>query len=145
MWNGSGKNPYYALLAQASAIVTTPDSISMTTEAIASQKPVFMLNADQCKVTSWLSMMMNSLIDLAFSTYMLPVWPQGKFQRFHQALNQANFTRPFTRQAAQELLATPSSTSGVPAPCTAIEEELDAIIASIAKDIRALCAEPALK
>lgn len=49
-WDGSGKNPYYALLAQATAIVTTPDSISMTTEAIASQKPVFVLSADQCKV-----------------------------------------------------------------------------------------------
>lgn len=56
VWDGSGKNPYYAFLAEASAIVTTPDSISMTTEAIASQKPVFVLSADQCKVVSWLLM-----------------------------------------------------------------------------------------
>lgn len=77
---------------------------------------------------------------------MLLVGSQGKFQRFHQTLEQANLTRPFTRQAARDLLADrTTTTSGVPAPCTAIEEELDAIVASIGKDIRALCAEPVLK
>jgi hypothetical protein len=39
-----------AFLAYATAIVTTPDSISMVTEAVMSRKPVFVLCADQCKV-----------------------------------------------------------------------------------------------
>ncbi|RLN91179.1 hypothetical protein BBJ28_00004756 [Nothophytophthora sp. Chile5] len=51
VWDGTERrNPYYALLATASIVVTTPDSISMTTEAIASGKPVFTISAEHSKV-----------------------------------------------------------------------------------------------
>ncbi|GMF38520.1 unnamed protein product [Phytophthora lilii] len=50
MWDGTERrNPYYALLATASCVVTTPDSISMTTEAIASGKPVLTVSVERCK------------------------------------------------------------------------------------------------
>jgi mitochondrial fission protein ELM1 len=51
VWEGTeSRNPYYALLSTASCIVTTPDSISMTTEAVASGKPVLTISVEHSKV-----------------------------------------------------------------------------------------------
>ncbi len=41
VWRGDGENPYFGYLACADAIVVTGDSISMTSEACATGKPVF--------------------------------------------------------------------------------------------------------
>lgn len=40
-WDGGGDNPYLAMLALARHIVVTEDSVSMTSEAIATGKPVY--------------------------------------------------------------------------------------------------------
>ena len=40
-WRGAGENPYFGYLALADAIVVTGDSVSMTSEACASGKPVY--------------------------------------------------------------------------------------------------------
>jgi uncharacterized protein len=40
MWDGCGENPYLGFLALADAIVVTSDSVSMTSEACATGKPV---------------------------------------------------------------------------------------------------------
>ncbi len=40
-WDGQGENPYLGLLACADAIVVTEDSVSMTSEALSTGKPVF--------------------------------------------------------------------------------------------------------
>jgi len=40
-WDGEGDNPYLGLLACADAIVVTEDSVSMTSEALSTGKPVF--------------------------------------------------------------------------------------------------------
>jgi len=40
VWDGSGENPYFGLLACADAIVVTADSVSMISEAVATQVPV---------------------------------------------------------------------------------------------------------
>ena len=40
-WDGSGENPYLGMLALARHIVVTEDSVSMTSEAIATGKPVY--------------------------------------------------------------------------------------------------------
>lgn len=40
-WDGQGANPYLGLLACADAIVVTEDSVSMTSEALSTGKPVF--------------------------------------------------------------------------------------------------------
>lgn len=53
VWDGEGENPYHAFLALATLVVTTPDSISMTTEAIASAKPVFTVSVERAQV-GWL-------------------------------------------------------------------------------------------
>ncbi len=40
VWDGAGENPYFGLLALADAIVVTVDSISMISEAVATDAPV---------------------------------------------------------------------------------------------------------
>jgi hypothetical protein len=40
-WDGEGENPYFGLLALADGIVVTEDSVSMTSEALSTGKPVF--------------------------------------------------------------------------------------------------------
>lgn len=79
MWDGTeADNPYYALLATATAVITTPDSVSMTTEAVATGKPVLTLLAEDCG---------------------------GKIGCFHQGLRDAGCTQHWTPQALAETLA----------------------------------------
>ncbi len=42
IWDGSGDNPYFGLLAHADAIVVTVDSVSMVSEAVATAAPVLL-------------------------------------------------------------------------------------------------------
>jgi mitochondrial fission protein ELM1 len=69
IWNGEGDNPYYAYLAIADALLVTADSVSMVSEAAATGKPVH-------------------IIGLAGG--------DAKFARFHQTMQKAGITRPFT-------------------------------------------------
>ncbi len=68
MWDGAGENPYYGYLALADAVVVTSDSVAMACEALATGKPVH-------------------IIEL----------PGGgaKFEHFHEGLRSAGYTRPF--------------------------------------------------
>lgn len=68
IWDGSGENPYFGFLALADAIVATGDSVSMVSEACATGKPVY-------------------VFDLAGRS--------RKFERFHRALRERGFARPF--------------------------------------------------
>ena len=40
LWDGTGDNPYFGMLALCDALIVTEDSVSMVSEAIASGKPV---------------------------------------------------------------------------------------------------------
>ena len=42
VWDGSGENPYFGMLALADAIVVTMDSVSMMSEAVATAAPVML-------------------------------------------------------------------------------------------------------
>src|SRR5262249_12425995 len=42
VWDGSGDNPYFGMLALADAIVVTMDSVSMMSEAVATTAPVLL-------------------------------------------------------------------------------------------------------
>jgi hypothetical protein len=42
LWDGTGENPYFGLLALADAIVVTADSVSMVSEAVATSAPVLL-------------------------------------------------------------------------------------------------------
>jgi mitochondrial fission protein ELM1 len=68
-WDGTGDNPYFALLGYADYIVVTEDSVSMTSEALATGKPVY---------TAKLS------------------GGARRLDTFHKLLQEQGYTRPFT-------------------------------------------------
>ena len=68
VWDGTGDNPYFGILALADALVVTSDSVNMVTEACATGKPVY-------------------IFDLNGGS--------AKFGRFHTAFREAGMTRPF--------------------------------------------------
>ncbi len=73
MWDGTGDNPYFGFLGLADAIVVTADSVSMTSEACATGKPVYV-----AKLSGG----------------------NAKFRRFHTTLEEQGYTRPFTGDLA---------------------------------------------
>lgn len=78
VWDGTeAENPYYALLATASVVITTPDSISMTTEAVASGAPVLTLLAHRCR---------------------------GKFSRFHRHLQESGCADEFSADLMEKAM-----------------------------------------
>jgi len=68
IWDGSGDNPYFAMLGAADAIIVTADSVSMISEAASTGKPVHIIELEG---------------------------GSAKFVRFHQAMREAGVTRPF--------------------------------------------------
>jgi hypothetical protein len=68
IWDGSGDNPYFAMLGLADAIIVTADSVNMVSEAAATGKPVHVVPLDG---------------------------GSAKFTRFHRAMAEAGITRPF--------------------------------------------------
>lgn len=42
VWDGTGENPYFGMLALADAVVATEDSVSMVSEAVATRAPVLL-------------------------------------------------------------------------------------------------------
>ncbi|KAE8915454.1 hypothetical protein PF005_g21040 [Phytophthora fragariae] len=109
VWDGmERRNPYYALLSTASCIVTTPDSISMTTEAIASGKPVLTISVEHSK---------------------------GKFQRFHQSLFKSKATAPFSSDALKQALDLDKHEWKATASA-ALEKEIVSIVDGIAADVQ---------
>lgn len=67
VWNGDAPNPYADFLAQADMMIVTADSISMTSEACATGKPVYIFEPDG---------------------------GSNKFRRFHLALENHGATKP---------------------------------------------------
>ena len=68
IWDGTGTNPYYGMLAIADTIIVTCDSVNMVSEACTTGKPTY-------------------VIQLAGGS--------DKFRRFHQSLRDDGATRPF--------------------------------------------------
>ena len=74
VWDGTGDNPYFAMLGLADATIVTADSVSMVSEAAATGKPVHVVPLDG---------------------------GSDKFSRFHEAMAQSGITRPFRGQIEQ--------------------------------------------
>lgn len=68
VWDGTGENPYFAYLGLADAVVVTCDSVSMTSEACSTGKPVYVIELEG---------------------------GSPKFRAFHDGLYQDGITRPF--------------------------------------------------
>lgn len=67
-WDNAGDNPYFGLLAHADYIIVTEDSVSMTSEALATGKPVY-------------------IASLAGGA--------ARLDAFHKLLQEQGYTRPF--------------------------------------------------
>lgn len=68
VWDGVGDNPYFGMLALAEHLLVTADSVSMASEAVATGKPVHVLELDG---------------------------DGGKFARFHADLRRRGYARSF--------------------------------------------------
>ncbi len=68
IWDGTGDNPYFGILALADALVVTSDSVNMVSEACATGKPVHVFDLDG---------------------------GSAKFDRFHAACREKGMTHPF--------------------------------------------------
>lgn len=69
IWDSKGENPYFGILGLADELIVTSDSVNMVSEAVATEKPVY-------------------IFDLPGGTV--------KFSRFHRAMREHGFTHPFT-------------------------------------------------
>lgn len=88
IWDGQGENPYFGLLALADTVLVTCDSVSMTSEAASTGKPVY-------------------VIDL-----------EGESRRigeFHRRLQDAGITRRFTGEIGDYSYDPPDDTARVAA------------------------------
>ncbi len=68
IWDGTGDNPFFAMLGTADAVIVTADSVSMVSEAAATGKPVYIIELEG---------------------------GSAKFARFHKTMRDAGITRPF--------------------------------------------------
>lgn len=68
-WDGAGDNPYIGMLALSDYIIVTEDSISMTSEALATGKPVYIASMEG---------------------------GAARHEMFHRMLEDQGYTRPFT-------------------------------------------------
>ena len=83
IWDGTGENPYFAYLALADRILVTCDSVSMTSEACATGKPVY-------------------VIDLEGAS--------RRIDDFHRRLREAGITRRFTGEVGDYSYEPPDDT-----------------------------------
>ncbi len=60
IWDGTGENPYFGMLALADAIIVTADSVSMVSEAAATAAPVFLvrLPGRSARIGAFMDMML---------------------------------------------------------------------------------------
>jgi len=84
VWDGAGENPYFAYLAVADALLVTADSVSMISEAAATGKPVHIIGLDG---------------------------GDAKFSRFHETMQKAGITRPFSGRIESWSYAPPDDTA----------------------------------
>jgi uncharacterized protein len=82
-WDGKGDNPFFGLLALADTIVVTEDSVSMTSEACATGKPVYIVRLEG---------------------------ESRRIRRFHEMLQHDGITRPFTGTLEQWSYVPPDDT-----------------------------------
>lgn len=90
IWDGAGDNPYLGILALADMLVVTEDSVSMTSEALATGKPVYVVRLRG---------------------------HSRRQRRFHETLIAAGYTRPFDGELARWSYAPPDDTSRAAAEC----------------------------
>ncbi len=90
IWDGQGENPYLGILGLADAIIVTEDSVSMTSEALATGKPVYVVR--------------------------LP-GDSARLRQFQDGLIEQGYTRPFTGVLDHWSYTPPDDTARAAAEC----------------------------
>ncbi len=90
VWEGEGANPYLAALAVCDHVVVTGDSVSMTTEATATGRPVHVAHLKE-RI------------------------PARRFRRFHESFERAGLTRAFDGRLPTWKYVPPDDTAAVAA------------------------------
>ncbi|MEZ6066040.1 MAG: mitochondrial fission ELM1 family protein [Planctomycetaceae bacterium] len=85
VWQGQGENPYLAVLASASHLIVAGDSVSMISEAAATEKPVHV-------------------------HYFRERRRARRFRQFHESFARAGITRPFEGRCEQWTYRSPDRT-----------------------------------
>ncbi|MFV0445702.1 MAG: mitochondrial fission ELM1 family protein [Planctomycetaceae bacterium] len=85
VWDGRGTNPYLSVLALASHLIVTGDSVSMVSEAAATCKPVHVFHLTEQRTAR-------------------------RFRKFHQSFVNAGITRPFQGRLENWSYASPDRT-----------------------------------
>jgi uncharacterized protein len=90
-WDGKGDNPYFGLLGLADAIITTPDSVNMVSEAASTGKPVYvaMLPGGSAKFDAF----HRSLLDEGVTRIFKGNLEQWQYQPLNDTLIAANEIR----------------------------------------------------
>lgn len=96
VWRGQGANPYLTVLALASHLVVTGDSVSMVSEAAATCRPVYVYHLAERRRAR-------------------------RFRTFHESFVRAGITRPFAGELANWTYASPDRTGLI---ATLIQEHL---------------------
>jgi len=84
IWDGAGENPYFGLLGVADAILVTRDSVSMTSEAAFTGKPVHVIDLDGSS---------------------------RRIERFHAHMQQQGYTRRFSGKLESWTYTPPDDTA----------------------------------
>jgi mitochondrial fission protein ELM1 len=84
IWDGAGENPYFGLLGVADAILVTRDSVSMTSEAAFTGKPVHVIDLDGSS---------------------------RRIERFHAHMQQQGYTRRFNGKLENWTYTPPDDTA----------------------------------
>ena len=90
VWKGEGENPYLAALSVCDHVVVTGDSVSMTTEATATGRPVHVAHLKE-RI------------------------PARRFRRFHESFEKAGLTRAFNGRLTTWNYTPPNDTAAVAA------------------------------
>ena len=84
IWDGAGENPYFGLLGLADAVLVTRDSVSMTSEAAFTGKPVHVIDLDGSS---------------------------RRIERFHAHMQQQGYTRRFSGKLESWTYTPPDDTA----------------------------------
>lgn len=96
VWHGAGENPYLTVLALASHLVVTGDSVSMVSEAAATCRPLYVYHLTERRRAR-------------------------RFRKFHESFERAGITRRFAGELAHWTYASPDRTGLI---ATLIQEHL---------------------
>ncbi|MDV7339279.1 mitochondrial fission ELM1 family protein [Terasakiella sp. A23] len=85
-WGDAGENPYFGYLACADHIIVTGDSVSMCSEACATEKPVYIYAPDMM-ISAKHSRMVQSLCDGGYAEIFAGKLSSGKRLRLNSAVD----------------------------------------------------------